>query len=59
MHATMKKAQNGCDERNKEDDFGLFMLHSKVSRGSSPDGTWCLKAHMMAVPFCSKFKDDS
>lgn len=29
MHTSMEKAQDGCDVHSKEDDLGLFMLHSK------------------------------
>lgn len=37
----------------------LLMLHSKVRHGSSAAGTQGLKAHKMALSFCSKFKDGS
>lgn len=43
----------------KERDFSLLMLHSKVRHVCSADGTQGLKAHKMALSFCSKFKDGS
>lgn len=59
MHTPMKKAQNAVMCTPGKHDFALLLIHSKVRRGSSADGTQGLKAHKMAPSFCSKFKDNS